>query len=59
MLKYLGVEIDTNFSWQYPVNDVSINPLTVHIVFLSVPPGMTLKVTQCTMKLSANSPKKR
>ena len=24
MLKYLGVEIDTNFSWQYPVNDVSI-----------------------------------
>ena len=36
-----------------------LNPLTVHIVFLSVPPGMTLKVTQCTMKLSAHSPKKR
>ena len=36
-----------------------LNPLTVQKVFLSVLPGMTLKVTQCTMKLSAHSPKKR
>ena len=43
-VKYLGVKIDTNLSWQYHVNDLSIKLNTANALLLKMRKYVSLKI---------------
>ena len=43
-VKYLGVKIDTNFSWQYHVNDLSIKLNRANVFLFKLRKYFSLKV---------------
>ena len=43
-IKYLGVKIDTNLSWQYHVNDLSINLNRANAILFKMRKYVSLKI---------------
>ena len=46
-VKYLGVKIDTNLSWQYHVNDLSIKLNRVNALLFKLRKYISLKILRC------------
>ena len=44
IVKYLGVKIDTNLSWQYHVNDLSIKPNRANARLFKMRKQISLKI---------------
>ena len=42
-VKYLGVKIDTTFSWQYHVNDLSIKLIRANVLLFKMRKYVSLK----------------
>ena len=46
-VKYLGVKIDINLSWQYPVNDLSIKLNGANALLSKMTKHVCLKILRC------------
>ena len=46
-VKYLGVKIDTNLSWQYDVNDLSIKLDKDNVLLFKMRKYVSLKIVRC------------
>ena len=43
-VKYLGLKIDTNLSWQYHINDLSIKPNKANALLFKIRKYVTLEI---------------